>query len=569
MLAVGQQLIDIARYNHAIVAIAEVSDADGAGWHAMQVIGGQVEFGALGDLPCRTCTVEVIATTEDGEELDIWLTPYGSWVRLYHDVYSPGALVAVRVPLGFFRVDEVVTNELDNSLTIRGSDAGRLLQDYALPTLASGLVRAKTALVTSANAMLTACFTNIPQWWTGAVIPNYTSTLTNAKPLQYEGSRVLAVQNLAAKFGTRVKVPIDGVNVFEFVVPKDINDDGETDALLRVGDAGNVETFLSTVDRVGMFNVALVKYNADNKAIGARLEHQERRLVAEYQEPDADVRSNGPFGRVTQDVSVTIESGVLFPAADTAAQAAAKDALRTGIRRVKVVDIDAAPFYGIESGDIVKVSIDQEGKFDMRGVLVGGTIPLMPGDWHFRVQAFVPQYKWRDPKVFTEVTISDVVDQAEWVTMTATPKGSVDMGFDTLTGWHARGGALTDGGTVANFRANGSASTQIYSDYKFKIPVTPNERRVRVRWEVSAIGRDLGCFAFIDPTGTIPPIANKKWYSVPHDHTRTVSADLMLPGNQSFLIGLDIGTYPNGGTLPNGTVCKIRKVSVDYARRKL
>src|SRR5262245_49872253 len=156
---------DVAVASHQLVGVCEVRAPEGGDWLPLFVISGSVTLRELGSMPGRTCSVNVLTWTDVEEDVFNVLSPFGSWVRLFHDVTGVDG-VTLRVPLGYFRVTRVDINFLAGAIVLAGDDAGVLVLDYELTTLAAGQVLTSTSYADAASAMLTSTLDGIPSWWT-------------------------------------------------------------------------------------------------------------------------------------------------------------------------------------------------------------------------------------------------------------------------------------------------------------------------------------------------------------------------------------------------------------------
>jgi len=133
----GADIRDVEQRDHGLVCVAEVREPEGDAWHPMLVRSGSITIGEIGALPARTAQVSVMSWTDETDDVTDYLTPFGSWIRLYHKVIRVGGTI-ILVPLGYYRVDKLAYNPLDGTIDITASDAGVLVADYALTTLAQG-----------------------------------------------------------------------------------------------------------------------------------------------------------------------------------------------------------------------------------------------------------------------------------------------------------------------------------------------------------------------------------------------------------------------------------------------
>jgi len=313
------------------------------------------------------------------------------------------------------------------------------------------------------------------------------------------------------------------------------------------------------MDRRGIVNTALMKYTTETATPGARTVIKQRRLVSSYVDPDSDVRSGGPFGRVTLDVNSTTTL------TDAEAQAQSTAAIRATLTVARDYTVSTGPVYGLESGDIIRVQ-NMEGT-GQRGVLVGGSIGLTAADdWSLIVRMYNSVGRWgRTPRVtFNAMTdTSEVRDDADWVDVASK---TVDTTGNSVKGWQVSGGALTDGGAHMVFKSNGSALTEVGSSNVFSMPA---EHRIRVRFNIRSKTRTVYIRSYVDPNA-----AGRTWTpkrtQIDKDKTRTVSADVTVGTGGTFSVGFDVSLNADGsGTLPSGTLLWISEVDVAIAKRQI
>ena len=551
MIITASDIRSVEQRAHGLVGVAEVRDPDGGVWHPMLVRDGSVTLQPVGTLPARTATLTVMSWTDDNDDVTDWLTPFGSWVRLYHKIVRVGGTI-IMVPLGYFRVDKLSYDPLDGTIEITASDAGALVVDYALPTLAAGQVTTAQTYLSRLSTMLADVLTGIPAWWTSTVDPGDASS--TAKPtarLQYTGDRVAAAGNLAARLGRVVTTPLDGSAVFRLALERDATD--ASDVSVRPGQLGNLVTMGAEINRDGIANVALMTYTREVKAAGARTRIEQRRLVEAYTNADADTAAYGPFGTVTIDVDST------NIADDAAAAAAADGVLKQSLWQVRDVAIECAPVYGLESGDIIRVE-DQQGTATV-GILVGATLGLTAADsWSLTVRTFVPVGKWSGPRRTVLTDAYEVRDDADWQAMASK---SVDLTGHTTKGWSSSGGTVKDGGSRLLFTASGSATARLYSASAFTVPAS---RRIRVRFSIKNGGSVAArARAYIDPNASGAVYGAFK--TIKAGKTGSVKAELELGAGSTCTIGVDMDRS-TGGALAAGSKLYASNVNVEKAVRK-
>ena len=553
MIITAGDIRSVEQRAHGLIGIAEVRAPDGGEWHPMLVKTGSLTAVPIGSLPARTATVIVMSWTDDNDDVTDWLTPFGSWIRCYHKVIRVGGTV-IMVPLGYFRVDKLAYDPLDGTIEITASDAGALLVDYALPTLAAGAVTTADTYLSRLTNMLADAMEGIPPWWATVLDPgDASSTARPLARLQYTGARTVATADLAARLGRVIAVPLDGSAVFRLAVQRDATD--ASDVTVRPGQLGNLVQMAAEINRDGIANVALMTYTREVKAAGARTRIEQRRLVDAYTNPDADTAAYGPFGTVTIEVDST------NIADDTAAAAAADAVLKSSLWQVRDVTTEISPCYGLESGDIIRVEDQQT--VATTGILAGAEIGLTAADgWALTVRTFVPVGKWSGPRRTVLTDAYEVRDDADWQAMASK---SVDLTGQTTKGWAASGGTVKDGGSRLLFTASGSATARLYSTSAFAVP---QSRRLRVRFSIKydATSGAARARAYLDPNGSGPVYG--PFVTIAAGKTKSVKAELELGPGSSFTIGVDMDKS-TGGALPAGSKLTASNVNVERAIRRI
>jgi len=548
----GADIRDVEQRDHGLIAVAEVREPEGGTWHPMLVRSGTVTLTEIGALPARTAELSVMSWTDDNDDVGDWLTPFGSWIRLWHKVVRVGGTI-IMVPLGYFRVDKLNPNPLDGTIDITASDVGALVADYALPTLAAGQVTTAQTYLSALTTMLTDTLTGIPAWWTTAVDPGNAST--TAKPrsrVQYTGSRVDAAVNLAARLGRVITTPLDGSAAFRLVAARDATD--EADITVRGGQLGNLVELTSEANRDGIANVALVLYTREVKAAGARTRIEQRRLVEAYTNTDADTAAYGPFGTVTIDVDST------NIADDAAAATAADTVLKATLNQVRDIAGDISPIYGLESGDIIRVE-DAQG-IATTGILTGADIGLTAADsWSATVRTFVPVGDWSGPRRTVLTDAYEVRDDADWTNMASK---SVDLTGHTTKGWSGTGGTVKDGGSRLLFTPGGSATARLHSPSVFNMPGT---HRLRVSFSVrnGAKVTSMRARAYVDPNASGGVYG--AFVTIKPGKSRTVKTELDVGAGTTFTIGVDMDKA-DGSALSNAHKIYVSNVRVEKAVRR-
>jgi hypothetical protein len=366
-----------------------------------------------------------------------------------------------------------------------------------------------------------------------------------------------AVEFLTNAIGREILMPLDGTAAYRLVVPRDAGD--ASDVTVRGGELGNLVESSAVMDRRGIVNTALMKYTTETATAGARTVIRQRRLVTSYVDADSDIRSGGPFGKVTLGVNSTTTI------TDVEAQALSATAIEQTLTVARDYTVGVSPVYGLESGDIIRIQ-NMEGT-GQRGVLIGGSIGLTAEDnWNLTVRMYNSVGRWgKTPRVtFSAGTdTKETRDDADWVDVTSK---SVDTTGNSVKGWVAVGGALSKGGAHMVFKANGSATTEVGSSNVFAMP---SEHRVRVRFNVRSKSRTIYVRSYVDPNQ-----AGRTWSpkrtQINKDTTRTVSADVTVGAGGTFSVGFDVSLNADGsGTLPAGTLVWVSEVDVAIAKRQI
>jgi hypothetical protein len=378
MLATVDDVRDVEVRAHGLTAVAEVRPRAGGAWLPMMVVNGSVTVAAMGELPGRTVSVTVMNSPINDAPLLTLLDIFGSWVRVAHRVQRSD-LSTFDVSLGYFRVNSLAVDPLAGTVTIQGGDAGALVADYGLPTLAAGEQAAGTPHRDFIAALLNATLTNIPPWWTNTVDISAAPTTLPVARVQYEGSRAQAVKDVSNSIAMRIRTCIDGITVFRLVPTPAFTDPPV--ATITPGELGNLTTLQSTMERAGVANVATIKYTEETGVDTT----QESSLSMEYISTTSPISADGPFGRVTVDAQ---SQNVKTPAEATAAMEAV---LAESARTARDFRIGCSPIYGIEAGDTVTVV----GRTALAtpAVVTGATIPLTASAaWTLDLRAFVPSF---------------------------------------------------------------------------------------------------------------------------------------------------------------------------------
>jgi len=559
MLVTVSDVRDVERRTHTLEGLAYVRAPEGGTWEPLLVVRGSITINPLGTLPSRTCNITVLGWTNTLDDIFDVASIYGSWLRLHHKVTRTNGTYFT-APLGYFRLNAATPHYLDGSVDLAGEDAGCLTQDMALQTLKEGQVLTTETYVDRISYIMRQPLAGIVPWWTDpdGFDPGVSPPTTKPKArIQREGSRVDAAEFLTNAIGREISMPLTGASAYKLVIPRDAGD--PSDVTVRGGELGNLVEATAVMDRRGIVNTALMKYTTETPTAGARTVIRQRRIVTSYVDADSDVRSGGPFGRITLDVNST------NTITDVEAEALSTAAIRQTLTVARDYTVSTGPIYGLESGDIIRVQ-NMEGT-GQRGVLVGGTIGLTAEDaWSLTVRMYNSVGRWgRTPRVtFSEATdVKEVRDDADWVDVASK---TVDTTGNSKKGWNATGGALTDGGAHMVFKSNGSATTEVGSSNVFTMPA---EHRIRVRFNIRSKTRTIYIRSYVDPNQ-----AGRTWTpkrtKIEKDHTRTVSADVTVGTGGTFSVGFDVSLNADGsGTLPANTLVWISEVDVAIAKRQV
>lgn len=557
----GADIRQVEQRDHGLVCLAQVRAPDGAEWHPMLVRSGQVAVGMLGDMPGRSVTVTVMSWTDETDDVMDYLTPFGSWIRLYHQVIRVGGTV-INVPLGYYRVDRLAIDPLDGTIEITGSDVGSLVADYALTTLGQGQVTTAQTYLDRLRTMLVTVLGPIPPWWSILWDPGTADAALKPRArVQYTGSRVDAAADLARRLGQCVASTLDGRAAFRLVAPRDATD--ASDITVRGGVLGNLETMRSQMTREGIVNTGLVLYTREVKVAGARTRVEQRRIIRQYANTDADTSVESPFGIVTVDIdSKSVDD-------DTAANAAADKVLKASLTQVRDVALEVSPIYGLEAGDIIRME-DAQG-IATKGILVGATIGLTAADtWALTVRTFVPVGRWSGKRTTVLTDAYEIRDDADWKDF---PSKSVDLTGASTKGWTAAAGAIKDGGSAILFTATGAAGASVSTGNVWSVP---SSHRLRVKFGVKYAGStDKNA----KPTGTIrarawiDPNASGRmygpWVDIPWGKSKSVGAELEVGAGATFAVGVALEQVkPAAGNLTAGTTIRVSNVNVEKAVRK-
>lgn len=551
---------DVERRTHTLhgVAWALAPDAlaTNTNWFTLDVVRGSVTVNPLGSMPGRSMSIRVMAFSNYLDDIFDVMSVYGSWIQLLHRVTRVDGSV-LEVSLGYFRVNTATPNHLDGTVEITGDDAGVLLADMALQSLAEGQVLTTQSYVDAISAMARQPLDGIMHWWSDPdgfdPGPFPATTLPKAR-IQREGSRVEAIQYLAHAIGAEVSMPLDGSAVFRLVAPR--TDSDPSDVVIRPGDLGNLAEAQSIMDRRGVVNTALMKYTTQTPQAGARTAIRQRRLISTYVEPDSQIRVGGPFGHVTLDVnSQNITT-------DAQAATAAAGAIEATLRAARDYTLVVSPVYGLEAGDIVRVET-MEGT-GQRGIVVGANIGLTALDpWTVTVRMFNSVGRLGvAPRVTFITDATEIRDNADWKDVTSP---QVDLTGNSVKGWLTVNGILSKGGSHIVWKSAGFQPNDMHTGAVFTMPA---EHRIRVRFTVSARVYRLYAQAFVDPNAS-GPVWGAKRVEVGPGQTRTVEADVVVGAGGTFAVGVGFFASSTGsGGPPSNQVVWISEVDLAVAKRR-
>jgi len=562
---------------HGLIGLVSARPPAGGAFQPLIVVNGSVRWSDPGSLPCRTCTVRVMGFDNQGRQVTDYVSQLGSWIRLAHRVVRPGG-ATFDVPLGTYRVDRISVDELAGVVDIEGSDVGSLVADYGL-VLNAGQVLTTTNYGDAAATMLNAVLAGIPAWWTsGGVSTVGVPAVKPATRLQYVGSRVDAVTELATGAGVLVATPIDDSYAFRLQVPTSPH--APAVVTIRPGPMGNMVSHVHAYDREGLANVALVEYTVQSKS-GTKVVTTQKRLQIEYVQAGADVRAGGPFGRVTIDVDATNVT------TDAQASSAAQDALKSRLSNTSDIALNIGPIYGLEPGDPVRV--ERADGTATPGQVVGATIGLTAADaWSVTVRSFVSVVAgtFSLPRV---VTAPVTGNQREGVELQAVgsydphgqtvprdatdwfdfPATVTDLTGNTAAGWIARMGSVQDGGSRLQVVADGVWQSP-YSPYLTLVSVgtfsLTEHKRIRVMASVFAGDQDINVSTVVqdpsDPTHYFG--ANVQTVLANSSALVVTEVDLGVNGPEDFVAGVQCGVVGSGAT-PAGLTMYVSNVVVQWA----
>jgi len=368
----------VERLTHTVKTIAEFRAPAGSTWLPLLVDGsqGSVTINDLSVFPGRTCSFRCMGRNDDGTSpLDQGLSTLGGWVRLFHEITRTD-LTTFRVPLGYYRIQTLTVDPLALAITVDGSDAGIMLNDYGLAWLWQAELAQGAVIRDFLNSLLLAPTGGIPPWWAHTDVFDRTvlpTTLSTTR-VQHKGTRSDAVRDTLKTFGSWVMdMPVDASYVYRArLMPTATS---PVDFTLTPGDTGNLEEVQTSVTRAAIYNVAYVNYTPPGSSVPTR-------IAREYT-ANAAVAAGGPFGRASVEaVGENITN-------DAQANARADAVLAGTVSQARTLKVSTTPIYGVEAGDVVNV-VGRNGSIAV-GRVSGATIPLsVTAGWSLNILAFDP-----------------------------------------------------------------------------------------------------------------------------------------------------------------------------------
>lgn len=557
IVADGADVREVESQTHGLVGLAWGRRADAAGgFKPLRVLSGSITLNEPGSMPGRTCSVMVAYRDTTGQVITEYVNPLGSWLQLAHKVTRFDG-TSFTVPLGTFRVDSVVVDDLAGSVEVSGSDAGVLVREYGL-TLNSGEILPAVLVATALSTLLDATVDGIPIWWSVATVDTSACpTIGNPTRLQYTGSRVEAIAALAGMAGVYMGMPLGNTFVFQARrVPRFVDPCVVT---VRPGEVGNMVDHRVRTDRQGLANVALLSYTIAGTELN-------RRLQVEYSDSTSDIRAGGPFGRVTMDVqtgSATINS-------DNDAALLARGAIKGTLSNATDIEVRVSPIYGIEPGD--RVNVENHDLTVLKGQVVGGSVGLTVDDeWSLRVRTFTA-VPLSDTVVNVSVvpggragaTQSDsnpvgVIQRRDNCTWWDYPDVGVDTSGNSARGWAARAGSatVTDAGTNLRVVATGLGHIGLITAPSF----VAESKRTRAMASVRAESLDLLVqIIILTSTGTM---LRSSLLTVAANTTALLSVETGLAAGTLFQVLVD-ANVPDRSAPAAGTALRVSNVVVQY-----
>lgn len=574
MITLPGDLLAIQSKGHAVKPRLYTRMPIGGAWIEMQVVEATVTFAEPGSFPSRTLDATVLLDTADGkiltesfdDQLVDWahvpLCPLGSWVKAEQEITRIDQTIYT-VPWGVYRVDSLDVDELTGSCRFTCTDASQQITDRKLVTLAQGRVKKTDTFQARMNTMVAEVFTgNIPPWWTGPNLVNIALVANRAyggTGVQFDEDRIGALAEMGATLspGWRLITPrATNLGILRLIHPGG----GELGAA-RVSAGTNLvySDYSDAVDRADLFNEVLATYAWTGAGGFGRSVTQQRRMVAQYNDTDEELRVTGPFGYVTRDaISVDIPDKMTSADADIEAERQAYAAIGRSMYWSRDINVATSPIYGIEQGDLVylRTDLDDPGQ---AGTLVGATIPLHAagGAWRLTVRLtklidakWVPRYY----KSVDETTYDD--SGLEWVDFNPNLKtidrtdgkgdgtGKHNNVNRKWRGWHASGASGTKGGSSLLCTSAGGNVT-LYTDPGW----SENQAQHRYKAAVSLTAPHGWLKARIGVDTDIQGVIWGAWASYATGKTQNVAVDTgtkINPAAVKFAVRIETQGMSNG-----------------------
>lgn len=316
--------------SHTPYTEVQLHRADGVVEHLTH-IGGSVTA-TRGSAVRRTCTVTVPDTSLIPIRPVDQLAIYGARLRILRGIRYPDGTIE-SVPLGYFRIDRVEGDPDYGPVTISGSSLEAVIADdaFTVPYTTRGGTAAGAAITNLIQASIPA-----------AVVVNRALDATlGTTTWDAQGDRWAAVTACATALGAEVYCDADGI----FVIAE-LPDIATTPPVWNV-DAGADGVLISATraySRDGMYNVVVASGENTEDSIAPVS------ATAVDNDPTSPTYYLGPFGRVPKFYS----SSTLITGGQCTA--AANLLLRSSVKPVATVSIEAAPNPCLEPGDIIRAT---------------------------------------------------------------------------------------------------------------------------------------------------------------------------------------------------------------------
>jgi hypothetical protein len=547
------------RQTHRAVARVEAMPPTEPGqWYDLPVTEAVVTLNEAGVLPGRTLSF----TTVEEAVRQTRLTVLGSWLRVRHDVtFWTRPPTELAVPYGYFRVDSLTLNS-DGTVTGEAVDAGGVLVSAAAMTLAEKTVPRGTSIIGKITALIESAWPpgGLYRWSTTLLdTTGIADVIESAVGTVHDEDRAPALITLAAQLGCDLVPVVDGTAIYR-LVRKPLTT-ARTGVTISSGQSGNLVDQAVTFDRGSLVNRVHVVWQAERSAGaggGVGIIQQQRRIVS-YDDADSPVRTTGPFGIQSEEVSSNdVDSA-------NEASLAGIEAIKSTLVWNHEYPLSISPVYGLEAGDVLYV--EGIGGY----VVIGGSIDLL-GRWSVIVRRADGTLADAYPHFSVEPVVFEggLRDDAQWTEL-AVP-GTLDLTLKTSRGWSLTGGTLTAKDGTLILKATSASMTLTSS---LVAPVPPL-RRVRTKFSMGTStlngkGRGYTVSSGINYGG--------KWYmdgqfaadDLPVDgpdksrrgESVASQADQQLPSNAATAFG--IGAKFTG--LAAGQIIRVENVVVEKAGR--